>query len=45
MDDTMPRLLCSTGAFSCWPGGENQAALAYGPQLEVDGFELMFDPA
>jgi sugar phosphate isomerase/epimerase len=45
MNDIPPWLLCSTGAFSHWPCGENQAALAYGPQLEVGGFELMFDPA
>lgn len=44
MHETRPQLLCSTGAFSHWPERENQAALAYGPQLEVDGFELMVGP-
>ncbi|GCE11651.1 sugar phosphate isomerase/epimerase family protein [Tengunoibacter tsumagoiensis] len=44
MDTTM-QLLCSTGAFSRFPDLTGyQAVLKYGPQLQVDGFELMFFP-
>jgi sugar phosphate isomerase/epimerase len=39
------QLLCSTGAFSRFPDQTGyQAVLEYGPQLDVDGFELMFYP-
>lgn len=39
------QLLCSTGAFSRFPDHTGyQAALTYGPHLDVDGFELMFYP-
>lgn len=44
MNETMP-LLCSTGAFSRYPRHTDyRATLNYGPQLDVDGFELMFYP-
>lgn len=44
MSETMP-LLCSTGAFSRYPQHTSyRAILSYGPQLAVDGFELMFYP-
>ncbi len=37
------QLLCSTGAFSRYPDYINyRAVLEYGPQLAVDGLELMF---
>ncbi|GAC1672170.1 MAG: hypothetical protein NVS9B9_29680 [Ktedonobacteraceae bacterium] len=37
------KLLCSTGAFSRSPDYiDHRAALRYGPQLDVDGLELMF---
>jgi sugar phosphate isomerase/epimerase len=40
------QLLCSTGAFSRDPDyTDYRAVLEYGPQLEVDGFELLFYPA
>ena len=40
------QLLCSTGAFSRYPDHTGyQAVLTYGPQLAVDGFELMFYPS
>ncbi len=39
------RLLCSTGTFSRFPDlTDYRSILAYGPVLEVDGFELMFYP-
>ncbi len=39
------QLLCSTGTFSRYPDFTGyQAILTYGPELEVDGFELMFYP-
>ncbi|SRR5579883_938145 len=39
------QLLCSTGAFSRFPDFTGfEAVLEYGPQLDVDGFELMFYP-
>src|SRR5216683_485278 len=39
------QLLCSTGTFSRYPDLTGyQAILTYGPELEVDGFELMFYP-
>ncbi|HLI08723.1 MAG TPA: sugar phosphate isomerase/epimerase family protein [Ktedonobacteraceae bacterium] len=45
MSGTMP-LLCSTGAFSRYPDyTDYRAVLTYGPQLAVDGLELMFYPA
>src|SRR5579884_835064 len=44
MNETMP-LLCSTGAFSRYPDYTSyRATLTYGPQLDADGFELMFYP-
>ncbi len=44
MNETMP-LLCSTGAFSRYPDYTSyHATLTYGPQLDADGFELMFFP-
>jgi sugar phosphate isomerase/epimerase len=44
MSERMP-LLCSTGAFSRYPDYTSyHATLTYGPQLDVDGFELMFYP-
>jgi sugar phosphate isomerase/epimerase len=44
MSETM-QLLCSTGAFSRYPDHTDyRAVLTYGPQLDVDGFELMFYP-
>ena len=44
MNETMP-LLCSTGAFSRYPDYTSyHATLTYGPQLDADGFELMFYP-
>ncbi len=40
------QLLCSTGAFSRYPDyTDYRAILEYGPQLEVDGLEVMFYPA
>ncbi len=37
------QLLCSTGAFSRYPDfTDYHAALRYGPQLDIDGLELMF---
>lgn len=37
------QLLCSTGAFSRYPDYvDYHAILEYGPQLDVDGLELMF---
>lgn len=40
-----PQLLCSTGTFSRYPDyTDYQAIREYGPQLEVDGFEVMFYP-
>ena len=39
------QLLCSTGAFSRYPDyTDYHAVLEYGPQLEVDGIELLFYP-
>jgi sugar phosphate isomerase/epimerase len=39
------QILCSTGTFSRYPDYTNyQAILKYGPQLEVDGLELLFYP-
>ncbi len=39
------QLLCSTGAFSRFPDyAQYEAILEYGPQLDVDGLELMFYP-
>jgi sugar phosphate isomerase/epimerase len=41
----MTQLLCSTGTFSRFPDlTDYRSILIYGPQLEVDGFELMFYP-
>jgi sugar phosphate isomerase/epimerase len=40
------QLLCSTGAFSRYPDSTDyRAILEYGPQLAVDGLEVMFYPA
>ncbi len=40
------QLLCSTGTFSRFPNfTDYHALLTYGPQLDVEGFELMFYPA
>ena len=37
------QLLCSTGTFSRDPDyTDYRAVLAYGPGLEVDGFEVLF---
>ena len=42
---TSMQLLCSTGAFSRYPDyTDYRAVLTYGPELNVDGFELMFYP-
>src|SRR5215471_2662935 len=39
------QLLCSTGTFSRFPDlTDFRSILMYGPELEVDGFELMFYP-
>jgi len=39
------QLLCSTGAFSRFPDYvDYHAILRYGPQLDVDGLEVMFYP-
>lgn len=39
------QLLCSTGTFSRFPDlTDYRAILTYGPELDVDGFELMFYP-
>jgi sugar phosphate isomerase/epimerase len=39
------QILCSTGAFSRYPDYTNyRPILNYGPQLEVDGLELLFYP-
>jgi sugar phosphate isomerase/epimerase len=39
------RLLCSTGTFSRYPDWtDHQRVLHYGPQLDVDGLELMVYP-
>jgi sugar phosphate isomerase/epimerase len=39
------QLLCSTGTFSRYPDlTDYRSILTYGPELEVDGFELMFYP-
>jgi sugar phosphate isomerase/epimerase len=39
------QLLCSTGTFSRFPDlTDYRFVLTYGPELEVDGFELMFYP-
>jgi len=39
------QLLCSTGAFSRFPNYvDYHAILRYGPQLDVDGLEVMFYP-
>jgi sugar phosphate isomerase/epimerase len=39
------RLLCSTGTFSRFPDlTDYHSILTYGPELAVDGFELMFYP-
>src|SRR2546427_199665 len=39
------QLLCSTGAFSRFPDlTDYRSILTFGPNLEVDGFELMFYP-
>jgi len=39
-------VFCSTGAFwsASVPDSYQEAILTYGPQLRVDGFEVMFDP-
>ena len=43
MSQIPPRLLCSTGAFNRYPDYTfYRDVLEYGPQLNVDGFELMF---
>lgn len=40
------KLLCSTGAFSRFPDiTDYQSILRYGPELPVDGLEVMFFPA
>ncbi len=45
MMNSSMRLLCSTGTFSRFPDlTDYRSILAYGPGLEVDGFELMFYP-
>ncbi len=39
------QLLCSTGTFSRYPDlTDYRSIVTYGPELEVDGFELMFYP-
>ncbi len=39
------RLLCSTGTFSRYPDlTDYRSILVYSPELEVDGFELMYYP-
>ncbi len=39
------QLLCSTGTFSRFPDiTDYRSILTYGPELEVDGFELMYYP-
>ena len=39
------QLLCSTGAFNRFPDlTDYRSILTYGPDLEVDGFEVMFYP-
>ena len=39
------QLLCSTGTFSRFPDlTDYRSIFSYGPELEVDGFELMFYP-
>jgi sugar phosphate isomerase/epimerase len=39
------QLLCSTGTFSRFPDlTDYRSIFIYGPELEVDGFELMFYP-
>jgi len=39
------QLLCSTGTFSRFPDlTDYRSILTFGPELEVDGFELMFYP-
>ena len=39
------QLLCSTGTFSRFPDlTDYRSILTYGPELEVEGFELMFYP-
>lgn len=39
------QLLCSSGAFSRYPDRtDHEAILRYGPQLRVDGIEVMFYP-
>ena len=39
------QLLCSTGTFSRYPDlTDYRSILTYGPELEVDGFEVMFYP-
>ncbi len=44
MNSTM-HLLCSTGTISRFPDlTDYRSILTYGPELEVDGFELMFYP-
>lgn len=41
----MPTLLCSSGTFSRYPDRTDHAAiLLYGPQLQVEGIEVMFYP-
>ena len=46
MSHTQIQILCSTGAFSRYPDQTGyQAVLKYGPQLEADGFEVMFYPS
>ncbi len=41
----MVQLLCSTGTFSRFPDiTDYRSILTFGPELEVDGFELMFYP-
>ena len=42
----MIQLLCSTGTFSRFPDlTDYRSILTYGPELNVDGFELMFYPS
>src|SRR5690242_14381709 len=41
----MTQLLCSTGTFSRFPDlTDYRSILTFGPEIEVDGFELMFYP-
>ena len=43
--NSLIQLLCSTGTFSRFPDlTDYRSILIYGPELEVNGFELMFYP-